>query len=752
MLSTFPCRPPRLRVSLCSFAAVAASLLAAAPASAYVGQWHGYTDQGRVTALIEHNGFVYAGTRGGIRRVQTETLAQREFNHLDGLLDPWITGFARNGEGVLWAASRDGYLYTPAKGGNRWEVAGRSYAAQLWTMNDRAILAAGSYLYLGSQKGLSVFDTKQRVAQLNLTRFGSETDLPVLSLLRREDTLYAGTPAGVFKIYVNFADPLNPPQGASNFADPNQWVPVSLPPDPLRQYNHLAFIGDSLNTFGPGTLLQPPEQAPVEVRAFADSPLVVGSHTYSDGWNGHVTAVMTGGAAGGKLFTGGDSGLSVFTNLQATAPDSLRLPPAHFFPAEPIANIGAYGGRAWGHSLWGIHRISPNSQSIVPSPAIIIRSDVLYSSRGIRNLKVAENGNIYIGAWGQGLVRVHNGSARAWPNNDRDPGDSCLIRINPNYPVVHALSAPRAGKLFFSVFLDESGSQHQLAYLNTVTEKMTCLDSTAAGRSPHALHIFAAGPGEVDTLLGIASDRGVEFIVFREGVSAPNIESKTLWTLPGTANEAWDLTTDGWNRPWALIGSRLAYVDSLEQSTSHNLKPIDNFTGTNCKNLETDPEGALWVGCENGLFHVQTAPDGELTSVRRYTMDDGLPSLTLYDVTVDPVDGRVWVATDRGVGMFESSARPSPPNGSLPGVVPYPNPFRPQHAFVIFDNLPRNSTLRIHGPTGTVVRTFRPGDLQGNQAQWDGRNENGKPVKPGVYLFSVTSGSAVQRGKIIVAR
>jgi flagellar hook assembly protein FlgD len=42
--------------------------------------------------------------------------------------------------------------------------------------------------------------------------------------------------------------------------------------------------------------------------------------------------------------------------------------------------------------------------------------------------------------------------------------------------------------------------------------------------------------------------------------------------------------------------------------------------------------------------------------------------------------------------------------------------------------------------------------LAGNQAQWDGNNESGRPVSPGVYLYSVTAGSTVERGKIVVAR
>jgi hypothetical protein len=100
--------------------------------------------------------------------------------------------------------------------------------------------------------------------------------------------------------------------------------------------------------------------------------------------------------------------------------------------------------------------------------------------------------------------------------------------------------------------------------------------------------------------------------------------------------------------------------------------------------------------------------------------------------------------------MLESASEP--PVTSLQTVRVYPNPFLPQHRFVIFDNLPLDATVRVHNAAGSVVRIFHPSDLTGNQAQWDGTNQQGRPVAAGVYLYSVTSGSSVQRGKIIVAR
>jgi ligand-binding sensor domain-containing protein len=101
----------------------AACLLALAiTAPAYVGQWHSFTNKDRITSLIEHDGFLYAGTQGGIRRTNPETLQRIVFDNTDGLLDVWITGLARDSAGTLWAVSRNGYVQSLAPDGRRWNA------------------------------------------------------------------------------------------------------------------------------------------------------------------------------------------------------------------------------------------------------------------------------------------------------------------------------------------------------------------------------------------------------------------------------------------------------------------------------------------------------------------------------------------------------------------------------------------------------------------------------------------------------
>ncbi len=676
---------------------------------------------------MAHQGKVYAGTKGGIRVIDPVSLKETDFTNLDGLLDCWITGLAETGDGNLWAVSRSGYVSTLS--GNRWTAYGQSYAAQQWLMNDRAVVAAGQYLFLGSEKGLTLFDPAYQVSRANLHQFADKLDLSVLSLLRRNDTLYVGTPQGVYKAGIDFSNPLNPATKYRNITDPGIWTLVSLPAtSPARQYNFLAFVGGTLATFGTGMLLQDP----VHVEAFSGQAATIGAKHFNN-----LTNLTSALAVNGGLFLGGVTGISYSSSPLSASPTVSSLPNISQFPTDTLYSISVHNASLWSQSMLGVYKMDPATGNAVSSVSLFGVPTPEITVDHLRNLKAGNHGDVYVGSWGLGLVRSLNGQKRIWNGSS----NSCIVDVIPGYNVVSAVSNFSGNHFFFSVFKGGNGTTHQLVHLDTARNSITCMDSEVPGFMAHSIRFFS------DTLLGVASDRGVAVYKVREGPSFPVLTSMGLWTTPGSANETWALASDRWERPWALAGDQLAYIDSLD-SPSKKFKILDGFSGSECFSLDKDPQGSLWVGCGNGLFHVDPGPT-EGATIEHFGLADGLLGLSISDVSVDPTSGHVWVATDRGVSMLESSAQP--PVSGLQTVSVYPNPFRPQHRYVIFDNLPRDATVRIHSAGGNVVRIFRPGNLAGNQAQWDGANEHGKPVAAGVYLYSVTSGSSVERGKIIVA-
>ncbi|MCB0429065.1 MAG: hypothetical protein H6585_02915 [Flavobacteriales bacterium] len=57
----------------------------------------------------------------------------------------------------------------------------------------------------------------------------------------------------------------------------------------------------------------------------------------------------------------------------------------------------------------------------------------------------------------------------------------------------------------------------------------------------------------------------------------------------------------------------------------------------------------LWIPC---LLTGLTPAAGQQAHSHHYTMEDGLPSTTLYEVIQD-AQGYIWLSTDNGVSRFD---------------------------------------------------------------------------------------------------
>lgn len=77
----------------------------------------------------------------------------------------------------------------------------------------------------------------------------------------------------------------------------------------------------------------------------------------------------------------------------------------------------------------------------------------------------------------------------------------------------------------------------------------------------------------------------------------------------------------------------------------------------------------------------------------------------------------------------------------------YPNPFYPLHGKGSFKNLPLGKlTIKIYNIAGELVRTID------SSAEWDGRNDKGKWVGSGIYMYVIKYGSSKTTGKIGVIK
>lgn len=91
----------------------------------------------------------------------------------------------------------------------------------------------------------------------------------------------------------------------------------------------------------------------------------------------------------------------------------------------------------------------------------------------------------------------------------------------------------------------------------------------------------------------------------------------------------------------------------------------------------------------------------------------------------------------------------------IQNLIVYPNPFKPgidpTHQFVYFDNVPPGAKLRIFNVVGQLIsEAVAPAGTY--QMRWDGKNDYGQKVAPGVYLYLLEYNSEKKIGKIILVR
>ncbi|MDD3625859.1 MAG: SBBP repeat-containing protein [bacterium] len=82
----------------------------------------------------------------------------------------------------------------------------------------------------------------------------------------------------------------------------------------------------------------------------------------------------------------------------------------------------------------------------------------------------------------------------------------------------------------------------------------------------------------------------------------------------------------------------------------------------------------------------------------------------------------------------------------------YPNPYKPGLGidYIIFNNLTKNSEIKIYTIQGELICTLFPDFIE---YKWDLKNDAGNKVSAGVYLYVVTSpGSGEKQGKIAILR
>jgi len=187
--------------------------------------------------------------------------------------------------------------------------------------------------------------------------------------------------------------------------------------------------------------------------------------------------------------------------------------------------------------------------------------------------------------------------------------------------------------------------------------------------------------------------------------------------------------------------------------------PKELLEGQTITDIEVDGSNNKWIGTvDSGVFYF--SPDGQKT-IYHFTSDNSpLPSNRINDISIDPNNGFVYIATIKGLLSFKAGG--SKPEDTLEDAFVYPNPVRPEYNILGFNDLndvtkgvkvsrlTERVNIKITDIEGNLVAEAQSNinlrssntnynfAIDGGTAVWNGKNMGGSVVRTGVYLVMIS--------------
>lgn len=174
------------------------------------------------------------------------------------------------------------------------------------------------------------------------------------------------------------------------------------------------------------------------------------------------------------------------------------------------------------------------------------------------------------------------------------------------------------------------------------------------------------------------------------------------------------------------------------------------LTGNTVNAIAVDGGNRKWIGTlGSGIYLVN--PDGTEIIKHFDTNNSPLLSDNIYEMTIDPESGRLYISTDCGLCSYETGVTPVQPTLSKDNIKVYPNPVRPDYSGpVTINGLTADGEVKV---VSTGSQLVARGTAVGGAWQWDlTQQSTGKRVAPGVYyiMISTADGKKSVAGKVVV--
>lgn len=337
------------------------------------------------------------------------------------------------------------------------------------------------------------------------------------------------------------------------------------------------------------------------------------------------------------------------------------------------------------------------------------------------------DGSTYFMNWGRGYTKYEDGT---FETITADNSPLVGISEDPNFLVVTGVQKDSRGNLWI-LNLRAANRSH----LNVLTTDGNwyhySIDEPYLSANNAAEH-FVIDEFDNKWFAVTFGNKGLYY--FNENGTFDNLNddvSGRLTESDGLRNSAvTSLALDKRGELWVGTTQGLSIIPNPSTKTVNTLTggPVRGQT-INC--IAVDPINRKWLGTNQGLFLMSSDGISALESIQ--SSDSPLPSDEIKSIAIDEAQGVVYVGTDFGLSVIESSS--IAPVENYEELTVYPNPFIVGNSFsqdLAIDGLVENSTIRIMSVSGKLIKEEET--TGGRLTFWDGRDENGEYVSSGVYI------------------
>jgi len=736
-------------------AAFALAVAAGAAAAASVpAAWQTFIRPGEFTALLADDDQVWGATaEAGLARWDRRDARFEIIRRQPGAIaSNRLTAIVRDRSGRLWVATDGAGVSRRSADGRRWDVV--NLLDGLPSDSVRVLEASGDTMWIGTTQGFALWNGHQVSGSLPDDGITASFDTTfssasVTGIVHAGDSLWIGTRRGIGLARVSH--------------QLGDWRPVS---DGLADTDVRALASDGRALFAhAGADVYRWRE---ELARWVVEPGAGAVHRLTDA-SGVV--LVTGESGAFRWFqTATDSGWTAIAGAPAATPATRDDPEITLTPdGQVFAALGDTLFEALGSGVWGAHPLPPGP------PGNDLRQVVVEGSR------------VYVTTDHLGVGR-YDGAWRYWPPVSCAGAECDTTFLRPLF--ANGMFADRSGRkwvgcwsIALESFRDDGPTPeftHEVVVVDALSERRSwvgCatqdlngavwfgMDTAQKGDiDPLGLEVYE-GSGAYranynqfnnglsgNLVHGLATTRngrvwigyddgGLDFVAdpanpFFEHVLSTDVAGLSVRGLASHGDSLWLVTN---TQLWRYGASAVASSQPAERIPLRGGMPQLAF-----KPLAVSPDGAVWVGTSAGLRLFR--PGGAIDSF--LTANSPIPDDEIHAVAVDPASGAVWIATAAGLARFDPAyvSPPRPPRAALHARV-YPNP-------ALLTGL--GIQLRIAGDAeifsaevydlqGRRVRRFR--NAVNGALVWDGRDDDGQLVDPGIYFVR-----AEAEGRSVVAR